>query len=130
MIPDLSPTEQRVVEQYCRGFNDSEVADSLDMMLWTCKTHKKHIFKKWQINSTHEMVLLFIARLRNKDCEITEIRNKGISIFLLLLVIFQMAFVESDYARNINNVRTARTTRTGIARRSKDDTISNIQLFG
>lgn len=122
--------EQRVAEQYCRGYNDSEVADSLGLMLWTCKTHKKHIFKKWRINSTHEMVLLFIARLRKHDCEITEIRNKGISIFLLLLVIFQITFVETDYARNINNVRTTRTARTGRARRGKDDTGSNIQLFG
>lgn len=130
MTTELSHTERRVAEQYCRGFNDSEVAYSLDMMVWTCKTHKKHIFKKWKINSTHEMVLLFVAKLKNKDCDIEEIRKKGISIFLLLLVIFQMAFVESDYARNINNVRTARTARSGRARRSKDDTISNIQLFG
>lgn len=130
MVQELSPMEQRVAEQYCRGYNDSEVADSLGMMLWTCKTHKKHIFKKWLINSTHEMVLLFIARLRKHDCEITEIRNKGISIFLLLLVIFQITFVETDYARNIYNVRTARTTRSGRAIRSKDDTISNIQFFG
>lgn len=130
MVQELSPTEQRVAEQYCRGYNDSEVADSLGMMLWTCKTHKKHIFRKWRINSTHEMVLLFIARMRQHDCEITEIRNKGISIFMLLLVIFQMIYVETDYARSINNVRVTRTARTGRARRGKDDTGSDIQLFG
>lgn len=126
MVAELSPTEKRVAEQYCRGYNDSEVADSLGMMLWTCKTHKKHIFQKWRINSTHEMVLLFIARLKRHECEITDIRNQGISIFLLLLVIFQMSFVETDYARTINNIRTVRTNR---ARRSKDDTGSNVFLF-
>ena len=130
MVQELSPTEQRVAEQYCRGYNDSEVADSLGMMLWTCKTHKKHIFRKWRINSTHEMVLLFIAKLKNQQCEITEIRNKGISIFLLLLVIFQMIYVEADYARSINNVRITRTVSAGRARRSKYDTGINIQLFG
>lgn len=123
-MAELSIMESRVAEQYCRGLNDTEVADSLGIMPWTCKTHKKHIFRKWGINNTHEMVLLYLAKMKDKDAEIADIRNKGVSIFLLLLVIFQISFIETDYARNINNVRIARSGRSGRARKNNnDDTI-------
>lgn len=130
MIAELSPTEQKVANEYCRGFNDTEVADSLGMMVWTTRTHKKRIFQKWSINTTHEMVLLCIAKIKDPSTDIREIRNKGISVFFLLLVLFQIAFLETDYARTFNNIRVARTTRASRARRSKHDTIDYNAFFG
>jgi len=130
MGADLSPTEKKVATEYCRGFNDSEVADSLGMMVWTTRTHKKRIFQKWGINTTHEMVLLCIAKIKNQTIDIREIRDKGISIFFLCLVIFQMVYIETDYARTFNNIKVARTTRASRARRSKDGTIDYNTFLG
>lgn len=73
--------EQRVADEYCKGLRDAEVADNLDIMVWTARTHKRNIMRKWHINTTHELVLLNIAHRIAPNTTIKEIHERGLSCF-------------------------------------------------
>ena len=61
MVP-LSETEKIVAEQYCHGLMDGEIAEALKKPVWTIRTHKKRIYKKLGIATTHELVLYMVGR--------------------------------------------------------------------
>lgn len=73
--------EQRVADEYCRGLRDAEVADRLNMMVWTARTHKRNIMRKWNINTTHELVLLNVAKHARPETTIKDVRIYGLTLF-------------------------------------------------
>lgn len=73
--------EQRIADEYCKGLRDAEVADNLGMMVWTARTHKRNIMRKWHINTTHEIVLLNLAHRIAPNITLKEIRTGGVSCF-------------------------------------------------
>jgi len=73
--------EQRVADEYCKGLRDAEVADRLNMMVWTARTHKRNIMRKWGINTTHELVLLNLAKHARPETTINDVRIYGLKLF-------------------------------------------------
>lgn len=96
----LSETERMVAEQYCHGLMDSEIAEKLSKPVWTIRTHKKHIYKKLGIATTHELVLYMVSVFVGKKWDAKEIRRAGLAAILMLVMLFQIAFIHrSDYRR-------------------------------
>ncbi|MDR1091096.1 MAG: LuxR C-terminal-related transcriptional regulator [Prevotella sp.] len=83
---ELSHTELEVLETYGKGLRDQEVADKLDKPVWTVKTHKKNIFQKLGVNSTHEMIIYLVSLKTGKPFKLDEIRRQGIAAVLSLIL--------------------------------------------
>lgn len=113
----LSHTELEVIESYGKGHRDQEVADDLDKPVWTVKTHKKNIFKKIGVNTTHEMVLYLISLKTGKPFDIQSIRRFGVSAILSLAMAISISL---DYrptpTRSRRNTRLARIQTTRVRR--------------
>ena len=95
-MKQLSDMENRVAEQYCHGLTDKEIADELDKPIWTVRTHKKHIYKKLSIATTHELVLYMVARFLGKEYNAREVRQKGLAAFMIMLIAFHIMVVDND----------------------------------
>lgn len=52
----LTEREKAVMLACCKGMTDAEVADVLCISVRTVENHKLHIFRKWNINNTVEML--------------------------------------------------------------------------
>ncbi len=94
-MKELSDTEVCVAEQYCHGLTDKEIADVLDKPIWTVRTHKKHIYKKLSIASTHELVLYMVSRYVGKAWDAKEVRRMGLAALLTLLMLLHITIVEN-----------------------------------
>lgn len=79
---ELSPTEWEIAKEYCFGQTDKEVANRLKKPIWTIKTHKRNIFKKLCVSTTHEMVIYCICIFLNINWDIQRMHNEGLAIFL------------------------------------------------
>lgn len=90
----LSDTELVVAGWYCHGLADKEVADIMGKPVWTIRTHKKHIYVKLGISTTHELVLYMISRHFGRVWNIGELRRRGLAAVMCLLMLFHIAFVE------------------------------------
>lgn len=71
-----------MAEQYCHGLTDKEIADKLHKPIWTIRTHKKRIYKKLMIATTHELVLYMVAYFLNRQWDISALRQFGLSSIL------------------------------------------------
>ncbi|PNP96453.1 hypothetical protein BFS16_00780 [Hoylesella timonensis] len=89
MRKDLSPTELLIAECYCRGLIDKEVAEAVGKPVWTVRTHKKHIYQKLGISSMQELVLWMVCRRIGKVWNAKEVRLKGLSAILSILLLAQ-----------------------------------------
>lgn len=90
----LSDMETLVAEQYCHGLTDKEIADQLDKPIWTVRTHKKHIYKKLSIATTHELVLYMVSLFVGKEYNAAEIRKRGLAALLTALMLFQITVID------------------------------------
>lgn len=61
---------------------DKEVADRLSKPIWTVKTHKRNIFRKLGINTTHEMVIYCISMFLEIEWSAALVHEKGLTIFI------------------------------------------------
>ena len=99
MVP-LSETEKIVAEQYCHGLMDGEIAEALKKPVWTIRTHKKRIYKKLGIATTHELVLYMVAVFVGKKWDAKEVRRMGLAAILMAIMLFQIAIVDQrEYRR-------------------------------
>lgn len=83
----LSITEQEIAETYCHGLTDKEVANIIGKPVWTIRTHKKHIYNKLGISTTHELVLYMVAKFTNHKWDLKELRLKGLSAILCCIIL-------------------------------------------
>lgn len=77
----LTNIEWEVASEYCFGLTDKEVADRLHKPLTTLRTHKKKIFRKLGVNTTHEMVIYCITAYLNINWNARIIHEIGLTIF-------------------------------------------------
>lgn len=96
MMKALSDTELAIAEWYCHGLTDKEIADVLDKPVWTIRTHKKHIYTKLGISTTHELVLYMVSRRFEKDWDLGEVRRRGLAAVLCMLMIVHILFTENS----------------------------------
>ena len=52
----LTKREEEVMGVICSGINAKAGADKLHISIYTFETHKKNIFRKFDINSTNELM--------------------------------------------------------------------------
>lgn len=86
----LSPTELSIAECYCRGMIDKEVAEETGKPIWTVRTHKKRIYTKLGIRSTHELVLWMVCRYVRTRWDLRQVRERGLSAILTLALLIQL----------------------------------------
>ncbi len=93
----LSDTEGIIAEWYCHGLTDKEIAEQLGKPVWTIRTHKKHIYSKLGISTTHELVLYMVSRHFGKDWDLREVRRRGLAAVLCLLMLFHLYSTNSSF---------------------------------
>ena len=126
MTIDLTPTELQIAECYCHGLVDKEISERVNKPIWTVKTHKKHIYQKLGIATTHELVLWMLCRYIGKGWSAKEVRLRGLSAILSLLLLVQ-ALAGQGYERQCRTTRRANTSRT--ARRPGQRGRRDLQLL-
>lgn len=114
-MKELSDTENLVAEHYCHGFTDKEIADVTGKPIWTVRTHKKHIYKKLNIATTHELVLFMVSKFVGKKWNVEDVRRRGLAALLTLLMIFHIVTVENkDFYRRGRRLEAKRVEREQI----------------
>ncbi|MBO5625201.1 MAG: response regulator transcription factor [Prevotella sp.] len=89
MKTSLSPTELQIAELYCHGLIDKEISEQVQKPIWTVRNHKRHIYQKLGISTTHELVLWMVCRYLGKTWNLRELRLRGLSAILCVLLLFQ-----------------------------------------
>lgn len=81
MKEKLTEKELEVMELIARGFSDNEIAEKLIIAETTVKTHKTHIYEKYQVEGSTARVKAVIEYLKQergvKVFETYEEENKG-----------------------------------------------------
>ena len=57
---EITPKESAVLELLTKGLNNKEIAEKLDITEVTVKTHLRNIYKKFNVNSRTQLVLMAI----------------------------------------------------------------------
>jgi len=100
-MASLSETELAVAEQYCHGLTDKEISSALGKPIWTVRTHKKHIYRKLSIATTHELVLYMVSLFVGKEWNPKELRRRGLAALLLgLFCVFLSMERQCNYERS------------------------------
>ena len=126
MTVELTPTELQIAECYCHGLVDKEISERVSKPIWTVKTHKKHIYQKLGIATTHELVLWMLCRYVGKGWSAREVRLRGLSAILSIILLVQ-TLAGQTIARQIRSARRVTTSRT--ARRGGQRLDDGLQLF-
>ena len=92
----LSEAEQQIAEQYCHGLTDKEVSEAINKPIWTVRTHKKHIYSKLGISTTHELVLYMVAKYLGHPWNLAEVHKRGLSAIMCLVMIFNIYITMDD----------------------------------
>jgi DNA-binding CsgD family transcriptional regulator len=123
MKTSLSPTESRIAELYCHGLIDKEISEQVRKPVWTVRNHKRHIYQKLGISTTHELVLYMVCKALGKEWNLRELRLRGLGAFLCLLILFTTLLGNSP-ERQMRSARRANTSvrarvRTGQGERTR-----------
>lgn len=86
----LSKVEEQIAETYCHGYTDKEVSEILEKPIWTVRTHKKHIYSKLGISTTHELILYMVAKYLGHPWNLSEVRKRGLSAIMCLIMMFNI----------------------------------------
>jgi len=57
----LSPRELQVAQLVCRGFNNEEIANRLDIRHGTVKTHLRNIYRRIRVKNKITLLLKFVS---------------------------------------------------------------------
>lgn len=111
-MKELSTTERQIAESYCHGYTDKEVANVTGKPIWTIRTHKKHIYQKLGISTTHELVLYMVSKFVNSNWNLKELRLKGLSAILTLIIVVDIFnFSNPDFCNVRTRTQLCRTVR-------------------
>lgn len=81
----FTPAEEAVAECLSRGLSEKEAADKLGKSAHTINNHLRHIKKKNHLNKNSEVILCYIAYVKNKPFDIRKIREYGVSVILIMI---------------------------------------------
>jgi DNA-binding CsgD family transcriptional regulator len=126
MKRSLSPTELQIAELYCHGLIDKEISEQVSKPIWTVRNHKRHIYQKLGICTTHELVLYMVCKHLGKEWNLRELRLRGLSAILALLLLFT-ALLGNSPERQVRSARRANTSmraRTGRSQRGNEDIVT------
>lgn len=106
MKKSLSPTELQIAELYCHGLIDKEISEQVRKPIWTVRNHKRHIYQKLGIATTHELVLYMVCKYLGKEWNLRELHLRGLSAFLSILLL-AMAILGNSPERQMRSGRRA-----------------------
>ena len=109
MKTSLSPTELRIAELYCHGLIDKEISEQVRKPIWTVRNHKRHIYQKLGIATTHELVLYMVCKALGREWNLRELRLRGLAAFLCMLMLYSI-FMGENPERQMRTARRANTT--------------------
>lgn len=81
----FSEREKQVADLLARGYTEKEIADKLFISPATVNNHTRHIREKFGLKKNSEIIIAYIASLKNKPFSLSDIRKYGISIILVIL---------------------------------------------
>lgn len=81
----FSEREKEVAELLCEGYTEKEIADKLFISPATVNNHTRHIREKFGLKKNSEIIIAYIAHLKGKPFNLSDIRKYGISIILVML---------------------------------------------
>ncbi|MCU0441180.1 MAG: LuxR C-terminal-related transcriptional regulator [Bacteroidia bacterium] len=58
-VPPLSVRQRDVIKLVATGKSDQEIADILNVSIYTVKTHLKIVYKKWDVRNRLEATNIF-----------------------------------------------------------------------
>lgn len=81
----FSEREKDVADLLSRGYTEKEIAEKLFISSATVNNHTRHIREKFGLNKNSEIIAAYIAYLKHKPFNLSDIRKYGISIILVML---------------------------------------------
>lgn len=81
----FSEREKQVADLLSRGYTEKEIADKLFISPATVNNHTRHIREKFGLKKNSEIIIAYIASLKKKPFNLSDIRKYGISIILVML---------------------------------------------
>lgn len=77
--------ERQIADLLARGFSEKEIAEHLHICPATVNNHTRNMRDKLHVNKNTELILAYIADVNNKKFSISDIRQFGVSIILILI---------------------------------------------
>lgn len=91
MEDNLSQRENLILEELSKLKQEREIANDLHLSPLTVNTHITNIKRKIKdinglsVNRKEELITYYICKIKNKKFDLKQIRDKGISIILVLI---------------------------------------------
>ena len=89
ITPYFTKAEVRVMEMLVRGYSEKEAADKLHISVHTADNHLRHIRERHHVTKNTEVLLLYIAYLRNQSFSLRKLRELGLSAVLIFVNVCQ-----------------------------------------
>lgn len=77
--------EREIADLMARGLSEKEIAEHLNISPATVNNHTRNMRDKLHVNKNTELILAYIADVNHKKFSISEIRQFGVSIILILI---------------------------------------------
>lgn len=91
MVTKLSNKEEIILEEISKLKQEKEIANDLNLSPLTVNTHISNIKKKIKdinglpVTRREELIAFFICKIKGKTFDLKQLRDKGISIILILI---------------------------------------------
>lgn len=77
--------EREIADLMARGLSEKEIAEHLHISPATVNNHTRNMRDKLHVNKNTELILAYIADMNHKKFSISDIRQFGVSIILILI---------------------------------------------
>lgn len=77
--------EREIADLMARGLSGKEIAEHLNISPATVNNHTRNMRDKLYVNKNTELILAYIADMNHKKFSISDIRQFGVSIILILI---------------------------------------------
>ena len=81
----FSEAELRVVKLLASGLSEKEIADRLCISRHTVDNHLRNIRERFGLHKNTEIILLYIAHLNHKPFSLSNIKQYGLEVILVLI---------------------------------------------
>lgn len=81
----FSERERQIAGLLARGLSEKEIAEELHISPATVNNHTRNMREKLHVNKNTELILAYIADVNHKKFSISDIRQFGVSIILILI---------------------------------------------
>ena len=95
----LSVAEMQVVERIALGESKKEVANHTHRSVYTVETTVKNAYAKLGFSKVSDLVIWYISQKFHLEAEIEHLKKQVLACALLLLVCFEIGFLEDEFLR-------------------------------